>query len=461
MSNLVYDASNGLFKRLGVLIYFMDQVRAHQANLKTLLANVRDEYSSADTYMIESLVGNIDARIEEAGGVLQDVRAAAERTLQEMCFASATDSGSSIPMISRDTYDAIVWLIRAMRQDSETIERNVVNKSSLTVGSSNNGNGKFYYSFATPKILLDGNAEWENTRTEIVQARCIEDAQSFSLEPGSEIFQLVGQPAYDPLDYRFPAGSGVSIRVPSICASVDAGVRFLNVLTNSDFEDFTSNVPDQFSATTGTAGTDFGAETTNVYRGSKALELKASGNVFSIRQQFGAGGGTIVKLIPDRAYVLAAAVRKNASATGVLRISVKDAGGTILDSGNFALSVDVGAAATTSYALFSSVVRTPRVIPTATYLVIETTTAIATAAAQLDEVVLAEMVQIGNGGPYVAIVAGSNNWNVDDTAQFSFTNTDNGKFVGGLDRLFNMYGRGLLLPSATAGSETILDSLIA
>lgn len=461
MSNLVYDATNGLFKRLGTLIYFADQVRAHQANLKTLLANVQAEYSSTDAYMIEMLSGSIDRRIDEAGGILADVQAAAVRTLVEMCYASATDSASTIPMRSRETYDALVWLIRAMTQDSETIERNVVNKGSLAVGASNNGNGKFYYLFTTPSVLLSGNAEWECTRSEVVQVRCIQDAQDGSIAAGSEVFSVIGQPAYPNLDYRFPAGSGVNFRMASICASVDAGPIGSNVLFNSDLENFTSNVPDGFTVSSGTAGTDFGEETTNVYRGSKALQLKATGTTFNIRQQFGSASGTVARLAPDRPYLLAVAVRKATGSTGTLRVSVKDGSGNIINSSTFALTVDIGATATTSYALFSSAVRTPRVLPSALYLHVETTTGVATAVAQVDEIVLAEMIQVGAGGPYLAIVAGSTNWLIDDSAQYQFTNTDNGKFQSGFDRIFDTYSKALLLPSATAGAETIADSLIA
>ena len=460
MSNLVYDGTNGLFTRLGTLIKFMDVVRTHQNNLKTQLANVQAEYSSADAYMIERLSGSIEARIAEAGGILLDVQEAATRTMVEMCFNSATDAGSTIPMKSRSTYDALVWLIRAMRQDSETIERQAVNKGALAVGASNSGNGTFVYQFATPAILLDGNAEWENTRQEIVQVRCIADAQDGALAKGSEVFSVEGQPAYPPLDYRFPAGSGTRMQIASACASVDAGQRFANILTNSDFEDFTSNVPDQFTVSSGTAGTDFGPNTTNVYRGTRSLDCNATGATFKLRQQFGTGSGTIAALTPDRPYLLCAAIRRGTSATGTIEISVEDGSGNVINSGAFKLTCDV-TTATGTFAIFTSTVRSPRVIPTATYLVVETTTAIATAACQVDEVILCEMPQLGNGGPYLSIVAGGTDWKVDDTARYSFTNNGNAEFQRGFDRLFDMYSHGLLLPSATSPAETIADSLIA
>jgi len=89
---LVYDGTDGLFTRLGKLIAMMDAIRAHQTNLKTLFATVQGTYSSTDRYMIDQLSGNLEARIEEAGLILQDVRAAAEKTLIEMTFAEARSS---------------------------------------------------------------------------------------------------------------------------------------------------------------------------------------------------------------------------------------------------------------------------------------------------------------------------------------------------------------------------------
>jgi hypothetical protein len=458
MSNLVYDGANGLFTRLGTLIYMMDAVRAHQNNLKTLLANVQAEYSSADAYMIERLSGNIDARIAEAGNILLDVQESSLRTLLEMCFNSATDSGSTIPMKSKTAYDALVWLIRAMRQDTETVERQPITKASLAVGASNSGNGTFTYQFATPAILLDGNAEWENTRSEVVQVRCVSDAQDGAIAKGSEVFTIEGQPYYPPLDYRFPAGSGTRMQMTSVCASVDAGPRFANILTNSDFEDFTSNVPDGFTVSSGTAGTDFGPNTTNVYRGTRSLDCKATGATFKLRQQFGIGTGTYAALIPDRPYLICAAIRRGTSATGTIEISVEDGSGNVINSGAFKLTCDVTTASGT-FGLFTSTVRSPRIIPTATYLVVETTAAIATAACQVDEIVLAEMQQLGNGGPYLSIVAGATDWKIDDTARYQFTNTGDAKVQQAFDRLFDMYAHGLLLPSDA--TPTIADSVIA
>lgn len=466
MSNLVYDGTGGLFTRLGALIYMMDAVRTHQANLKTLLANVQAEYSSTDSWMIETLSGSIEARIAEAGGVLNDVKAAAEKTLVEMCYASATASGSALTMKSKTVQDALVWLIRAMDSEStpETINGTTISKSGLSAGATNTGTGKFYYNFSCPKILLGSIAEWPNTRTELLEVRCVQDATNGTLTAGSEVFEVRGQAAYNPLDYRFPGGSGAFMRLASATASIDAGPRYQNQASNSDFESFTSNVPDLWTVSSGTAGTDFAPTTTagEFFRGTTGLKMLATGTAFKLRQQFGIPTGTVAKLTPDRPYLLAVAVKKDAGATGTFRISVQDASGNIIGPSNdFFLSLTIASAFTTSWAIQATQLRTPKVMPSEAYLVVETTTGVATAAAYVDEVVIAEMAQIGAGGPAISILAGATNWISDDFAQYTFTNNDEGKFVRAFDRLFDMYHKALALPQNTAGAETISDNLIA
>ena len=91
----------------------------------------------------------------------------------------------------------------------------------------------------------------------------------------------------------------------------------------------------------------------------------------------------------------------------------------------------------------------------------ESTTAIATAAVYIDEVILAEMMPIAPGGQAFAIVAGSTNFVVEDRLLRKFSNTNEGAFVRAFDRLFDMYGLGLSLPSNYLGGETIADTLIA
>ena len=461
---LVYDGTDGLFTRLGTLIYFMDQVRTHQANLKTLLANVQLEYSSADAWMIDALTGGIEYRIEEAGGVLADVRAAAEKTLIEMCWKEANDvANNTQAMRSKTVYEALVWLIREMRKSSEDVNASTISKSSTTFGASNVAVGaRFVWLTKTQNAILGGMTDYENIRGEVLEARCVLDSVSGAVNPGSEIIEVRGQVAYPGLDYRFPAGSGTVTRLTTICASVDAGPMGQNILTNSDLEDQTTNLPDNWTIVTGTAGTHFSTETTaaNVFRGSKSLKLiHGTGGTFNIRQQLGSATGTFGRVTPDRPYVIAFAIKTDASAAGVIRVSLKDGSGNIIDSGNAAYSYTL--TASLAYTVVTQTIRTPINVPSTCYVHLESTTTISGGSAYIDEIIIAELISIAPGGQAIGMIAGSTDFRVDDSGRFYFTNDLAGKFQTGFDRLFDLYGKGLQLPSDTTNTETISDTLIA
>ena len=455
--SLTYTGTNGLFTRLGALVYMMDAVRTHQNNLKSLFANIQAEYSTTDRYMIDQLSGNLDRRIAEAGAVLEDVQAAAVKTIVEMVYSDASTSSANTAQTKSIT-DAIVFLIRDMDATSNKVKGTTVGAGVLGTGAGNTGNGTMVQLLEAPNILLSSTNDWPDIREELLEFRCVQDAQNGSISAGSEVFAVRGLARYAGLDYRFPGGSGADLRIPSVCASVDNGAAYANILTNSDLEDWTSNVPDQFTVSSGTAGTDFLAATGA--RGSYCLKGAVTGSTFKIRQQLGASSGTLGKIAPDRAYVLAAMMKKDATATGTIRLSLQDSGGTILSTGAVAISQSV-ASLTTSWQIVSLTFRSPKALPSAVYLVLETTAAIATAAAYVDEIVLAELRPIAPGGQAVAVITGTTDWIVDDNLRKKFSNNDEGLFVRAFDRLFDMYGLGLSLPQNYLGVETISDSLIA
>lgn len=457
---LTYDGTNGLFTRLGKIIYLMDLVRGYQSTIVSEIADIKAEYTSSSAYMVAAL-GDAEQQARSLDPLLQSLQSAAATTLIEMCYAEAT-AASTNAMLNKAVPDALIWLIKQMKTDSETIERNTVGKGTLTADGTNNGNGTVVALVECPNVLLGNTANWPNIRAEVLDIRCISDAQNGSISRGNEIFQIRGQPALSTLNRSFPAGSGRAVQAVALCANIDAGPRYQNILTNSDFETQTSNVPDYFTVSSGTAGTDFLTETTaaNVYRGSSSIKAAATSTTWKIRQQLGSGSGSVGKLTPDRPYVIAFAAKKDVGATGTIRVSVQDGSGNILGGGTFAVTAAHGAL-TTSFSLVTATVFAPRVIATDTYLVVETTVGIATAAMYIDEVIIAEMVQIAPGSQYLSIISGSSDYNSDDNFRYTFTNTGNGAFAVAFDRLFDMYGLGLALPDAASPGETIADSLIA
>jgi hypothetical protein len=455
---LVYDGTGGIFTRLGALIYFQNAVRTHQANMKTLLANVQTEYVAADAYMIEQLNGMIEARIADAGSVLNDIVASSERTVIEMCWTQAQSSTNN-PMPTRDIESALRWLIRQMDLDGETIKRNIVSTSSTGAAAANNGNGSFVYSPKQPASVTATPTWFPNIRTEIMEARCIADAQGGAMTAGSELFRISGGFAYPILDYRAPGGSGVLMDINSITASVDDGPRGQNILVNSDLEDWTSNVPDQFTVSTGTAGTTFLRESTVVARQTYSMKAAVTGGLFKLRQQLGSSSGTLGRLVPDTCYTLGALYKKDAGATGSLRLALEDSGGTaIVDAESLP---NIASLSSSTWTLVSAQFRTPKILPTTTYLSISSTIAVATAAVYIDEIFVAELMSVAPGGQSVGVICNSSNWTLDDQVYTVFANDVAGGFATGLDYLFNLFNRGLTLPTAVSTTETISDTLIA
>ena len=455
---LVYDGANGLFTRLGKIIYLLDLVRGYQSTIVTEIGDIKAEYTSSAAYMVSAL-GDEESQAASLNPLLESLRQAGISTLVEMCYAEATAANSNA-MLSKTTREALIWLIKQMKTDTETIERNTVGKGTLTADGTNNGNGTVAALLEAPNILLGNTANWPNVRAEVLDIRCVTDAQDGMLPRGSEMFQIRGQPAFPTLDRRFPAGSGRSMMAAALCASVDAGTRYANIGTNTDFETQTSNLADGFTVSSGTAGTDFLEETSTFFRGSKCIRAAPTSTVWKIRQQLGAGAGTQGKISPDRPYVIAFAAKKDAGATGTLRVSVQDSSGTVIGGSTFSLTVAAGAL-TTSWAIQTATIFAPRIVPTETYLVIETTVGVAVNPFYIDEVIIAEMVQIAPGSQYLAIITGSTDFNADDNFNYTFTNTANGAFALAFDRLFDMYSAGLCLPDAASPGESIADSLIA
>jgi hypothetical protein len=453
---ITYTGSNGLFTRLGALVYMMDAIRTHQNNLKTLFDNVQGEYSATDRYMIDQLSGNLEMRQMEAGNILLDVQAAAVKTLVEMLWGDAQTS-SNRTMRTKAIEDALVYLIRDMDATSNSVEGTTV--AGGVLGTSGTGNGTMLFLNEAPNVLLGSTNDWPNIRADLLVAQCIQDAQDGALTAGSELFRITGTAAYGGLDWRFPAGSGAQMTLASATAGIDYGTQYANIGTNTDLEDWTSNVPDQWSVVTGTAGTDFLAETGTFYRGASCLKAAATSTTWRIRQQLGSPSGSLGTIQPDRPYAIVFAAKKDASATGAIRVSIKDASNNIVGSMTKALTV--ASDLTTSWALYSTTVRSPKVLPAASYIMVEATTGIGTAAVYIDEVVVCEMKPIAPGGQALSIIAGSTNYIVEDRLLRKFSNANEGAFVRAFDRLFDMYGKGLSLPQNYLGGETIADSLIA
>jgi hypothetical protein len=251
------------------------------------------------------------------------------------------------------------------------------------------------------------------------------------------------------------------MNITTTCASVDgSGIPGQNILTHSDFETFSSNVPVNWTLQTGTAPTHL-KSTTTAFRGSTALEFVGDGATLThVRQTLNSATGTRGRILPDTVYLIAFAIRHDGTppAGGILRVSLND-GSSVLGS-NMSKSVTLSGLSS-SYAYQTVLVTSPINIPSTVYVSVELTTALTnTRSVYVDELVVTPVPRAAKGGPGIYALPGATDWRFGDTATIAVTYSNSGEFNLELDRFFDFHGRGLALPAVGGGAETIADSLI-
>ena len=225
-------------------------------------------------------------------------------------------------------------------------------------------------------------------------------------------------------------------------------------VTNGDFEAFTTtDIPDNWTVDAGTATTDFGEETTNIYRGSSALEFKTSATLVELSQALSG-----LKALTPYAVNLYGRKEGTVSA-GVMTVDLYDGTSVINDEAGTANSFTIDLSTeTTSYAAENAVFRLPDPIRSTVQLRVRITTAITVGGTYLiDDVSLSQMAQVYAGGPFVAMFTGDTALDLDDEWVITVTNDYRGDWQTWFWRLF---GDGYKLPSNSAGAETVADSLI-
>jgi|TARA_R100000084_G_scaffold63073_1_gene27292 hypothetical protein len=460
-------AYNTLLNRLGRIFQFGKDVRTFQGTtMQTEFETVMGQYSDSTRDLVGALTSRIESRKDQAGAVIPDLMSDATKTLVEMMDA---DQGLQELTPTR----AIDELIRQLDAANQTVDRpsagyvTVPANNKGTAGSSNTGNGIFLLSDMAPTGYLSTSEvqDYPSIRSERILARCVEDATSTSVQEGAEVFSVIGERDVNRQSYEWPKGSGTRGSITAATSSVDGGKSpTRNVCSNSDFEDFTTNVPDRWTVVAGTAGTHID-DSTSAYRGTNCLEFTGDGSTNpNIKQTLGTTTGSRGRINPDRPYSITAAVKyATAAPTASLIISVRNSSGTILHDSivGRAMHLTVTSASMgTSYALFSAVVFSPVNVPKGVYVDVRFSTNVAnTSQVFLDHLVIAEMPRLKRGGLAFQVVPGSADYVIRDEFTASVTNNcaaGDGEIALEFDRFFNTEESGLVLPSAT--SPTLADA---
>jgi hypothetical protein len=350
---------------------------------------------------------------------------------------------------------ALAELIRQMVADGESVPQCAVT-ATAAAASGNAGNG-----VCVLTALRGDGLRHANLFAEVGDLTCTGDAQSGGGTAGQEPFRYAGDPAAsDPLGWDWPKGSGASANLQTVDSQQS---NLGNLLTNSDFEAFTTaNVPDNWVIATGAAGTDVFSEGSIVYRGSKALRLAGGATLTALTQAFNATAGTPAVLRPQTSYGFAVRLKVDVvPAAGVLSVQLTN------DAQGVANSVAVSLPGlSTSYAATTGVFRMPKVIPaTGLKLQLKLTTALSAGSnLYADSLALAYLTPLYAAGPAAAVFAGSTPFVAGDRFVLTMTNDRAGTtyattWQSVFQRWFNMTQLNLVLPAS--GSPTRADSLLA
>jgi len=469
-------SGQGIFARLGKLFGALSRMETFQDDIVdasgTSVQEALQEYINAlgatqntDIQFTKELTQDIDALKNSIGSdFFMRVQSVARRTLIEMMEADlkAQTPPSNLP---RKTFkDALFELRDQMIANSKSLDGSVITIGSTSAGGSNVGNGTVIVSAEADNTKTATHGSNIGTcRTETLRFRCIADARTKKLPVGAEMFEVRGAAVYPSMDHRWPGGSGYVGNFSATSTVLGDGRRTgRNMLRNSSFESFQSNLPLNWIARTGSAGATILKESSTVAIGSNALKLASDGSTqICVQQEFGSiGSGATQGVRPDALYGVGILARKSgtASSAGVLKVGLANASKSYDNS----FTINHGSLSDSAYGVHTGSFRAATDLADPIYFTIEQSTAFTNGTNVLiDGVVFAEMISTAPGGVKFLIIPGPTAFNIEDSFTVDVTNGDQGSMLRFMDRVFDLYQNGILPPVNLAGSENIADSLIA
>lgn len=457
------SATGNLFNRIGKLGLLIKQMRSYQNSQLTNLIDTTNgvvaQYNGESD--IQALIGSSYMnQLNNAGSIGSLAAQVAETTINRMVFRDQPQLAQNL--ISIQTVASLAEIIRQMKLAGATVLAMPV--TATPAAFSGIGNGIIVASVRRPQ---DGLV-LENSFSETLLFTCTSDSYSGTALAGNEGFAVTGTGSESNFfAFDWPLGSDGQISSTAINGNADNSQG--NILTNSDFEDFTGNTPDQWMIAVGNGGTQVFEENSIVYdpAPSKAVRILGDGSTLTtLEQDFDSATGTQGELQPFTQYAVNIFLRRDgaAAAAGQLAVELTDTlGAVILDANNVANQFTIDLTnLTTVYAAYNGVFRTPFTLPSGGYKIrLRQTTGNALTAGRsvyLDKLALGSMNQMYLSGPYVSFFGGSIPFAVGDRGTCLISNSRG--TAGTLDTFQTLFARMLpvmysnefLLPSSATPS---------
>lgn len=475
MSLSFSNSTGNLFNRLGKVGLAIKQYASYQTSQKPNLIDttngiVAQLNAESDIQAIigDSYIGLLNSGAGGLSGVMQQLASA---IVNRMVFRDNPLFNQNLQQ--SNTLASLLEVIRQMKAaGASVLAMTVAGTPTVVTGQpgpyfTGTGNGVINVSLKRP---FDGLA-LENAFAERLLFTVTGDSYSGSATAANEPLTVNGVGSEgDLFAFDWPLGSNCLIGVSATDAASDNSNG--NFLTNSAFDSFTSNVPDNWTLVLGTGGSNVFEEDTLVYDSppNKALRLLGDGTTnFSLKQQFNVSTGTLGQLSPQTAYSFCIFARRDGvtAANGTLTVDLVDQNNVVIEDAagiNNTFNIDL-TGLTVNYAPYTGAFRTPSIMPTSQYLRMRLTGTGLTnnRSVYFDFGSLTQMSQTYTAGPFVAVHAGSIPFQVSDWASAIISSSRNANlnsFQVLLSRLFPdaAYGQGLLYPSSS--TPTISDTLI-
>ena len=441
---------------------------AQLTNLTDTVNGVVAQYNSESD--LQALIGSTYIGILDnygsAGGILVDL---AQQTINRVVFRDNPQIAQTLQQLNVLT--SISETIRQMQSQGATVLAMTVAGTPVVATNpgphfTGVGNGILNVSVKRPS---DGLV-LENSFAENILFKCNADSYSGTATSGNEGFTVTGTGNQNNVfAFNWPLGSGGQSGLQAINGNSNNSSG--NLLTKSGFNNWTSNVPDNWTLQVGVAGTNIAQENSIVYDGTSSMAIIGDGTAnFRLVQEFNSSTGTSGRLNPQTQYGFNIFARRDgvAPGSGVLTVDLADGSGNVIaDQNGVANTFNIALTGlTTSFAQFTGQFRTPQIMPSTAYIRLRLSTLLtAGRTVYLDKASFGPMTQLYRGGPYFSVHAGSIPFAIGDRGNVTITNS---RGSGGtlstwqtlLFQLFNsvVTSNEILFPSSNA--PTISDTLI-
>ena len=451
--------------RLGKLFGYANAVNTQVSPI--YVANISSVMTTFDGTAYRSSVANIAAQAINQTGLPSTIGQVAYTEIQNSISAFIIDAIRQEESVYDGTLATALKRLRdVMVTGSRAFQEVGTSSIAYTATSGNQGNGTGIsraYRPASSSVFL------QEMFTESIYGTCTSGGTNQNF--GVATFVLTGLAALDRKNTQYPngvgttpvAGSGLRMAINSTSASITApnGRTGISLLSNGDFESWSTNTPTNWTITVGTAGTQVLRGTVTA-RGTYSLQMVGSGGVLTtLRQQIASSNGAPASVSAETNYCISFLCRVASSgSTGTVNVALRDSAGTVVGT---AITLDLSTLSASTYAAQSVTFSVARgSLPTTLYLDIYSTITInAGKSLLIDELIFAPMIPLYLGGPSVIITNGTTDWNQNDSFNVAVVSnsTSAGKYIKAFGRYCQTESQGIYLPVST-GSPTDVDSLL-